>query len=121
MRPAGCKHKGWVNDALKGLVSIVTVAGGAAAEAVSVAVSATMVEAHAFLTDEERMENAKKTVLDAKDMVVMATQAACTMVQLAKLVPSVTLPAAIVCKACEAAALLKGVPTAIGQHSEDEL
>ena len=101
---AGCKHKGWAKDALKGLVGMVQVAhvaAGAAAESISEAVSAGWVQTHAFLTDEERVKNAKKVALNAKDMLVTAAQAACAMVRLSKMVKSVPSPPDEICKACE--------------------
>ena len=68
---------------------------------VAAGVNAAMIEAHAFLTDEERVANAKKVVLSAKDMASSAAQAACAVARLALNVPSMAPPAAAVCSACE--------------------
>ena len=92
---AGCKHKGFLKDAFKGLVGIAGAAAGM--------VDAAMVEAHAFLGDEERVANAKKMALGAKDMAIAAAQAACAVVALAAMIPQVAAPAAAICAACKVA------------------
>ena len=102
------KDRGWATDALKGCLAILAVAAKHTAAAVetvgagvAAGVSAAMIETHAFLTDEERLANAKKVVLSAKDMASSAAQAACAVARLALNVPSMAPPAAAVCSACE--------------------
>jgi hypothetical protein len=112
---AGCKHKGFFKDALKGLVGF----GGAAAGAISNTVSAAMVKAAAFLSDEQKMVNAKKLTLNVADMALTTAQAACAVVSLAGFFPGMQAPAAAVSAACKAASVPMAVAANIGAKAKE--